>query len=126
MSSTYVDGTTYPEKSHEPGVTLTTGGATSALEEVAVTARLFRELETRQRSAVLRALDCHSWAEIGSALGVSKQAAHRRFVKDLAGQLQTQVSGMRAAGRRGNVDEVLTEALALESTAALMRKRRRG
>lgn len=112
--------------SHEPGATSTTSGATSALEEVAVTARLLRELETRQRGAVLRALDDHSWAEIGSALGVSKQAAHRKFVKDLAGELQTKVSGMKAAGRQGNVDEVLTESLALKSTAALMRKRRRG
>lgn len=111
---------------HEPGATSTTGRVTSALEEVAVTARLLRELETRQRGAVLRALEDHSWAEIGSALGVSKQAAHRKFVKDLAGELRTQVSGIKAAGRQGNVDEVKSEALALKSTAALMRKRRRG
>jgi FixJ family two-component response regulator len=95
------------------------------LEEVAETARLLAELERRQRQAVVRALDDHSWSEIGAALGVSKQAAHRKFVKSLAGELQAQVAGVKAAGRSGRADEVLGQAAALASTAALMRKRRR-
>lgn len=97
----------------------------SALEEVSETARLLHELESRQRQAVLRALDDHSWAEIGAALGVSKQAAHRKFVKSLAGELQAQVASMKAAGRAGGAEDVVSQAAALASTAALMRKRRR-
>jgi DNA-directed RNA polymerase specialized sigma24 family protein len=128
QSSTYVDGMTDPTNEHQPAATHPSatahGGAPSDLEEVAVTARLMAELEVRQRRAVLRALDNHSWAEIGAALGVSKQAAHRKFVKDLAGELQTQVAGMKAAGRSGNAAEVRAEVTALKSTAALMRKRR--
>lgn len=97
----------------------------SALEDVAETARLIDELERRQRQAVLRALDDHSWSEIGAALGISKQAAHRKFVKSLAGDLRAQVAVVKAAGRSGRADEVVSQATALASTAALMRKRRR-
>ena len=33
----------------------------------------------RERQAVRAALEHHTWAEIGRALGVSRQAAHQRY-----------------------------------------------
>jgi hypothetical protein len=44
----------------------------------AITA-LRRATAEREREAVFRALEDHSWREIGEALGVSKQAAFQRF-----------------------------------------------
>ena len=39
---------------------------------------------TREREAVLAALETHTWREVGVALGVSKQAAFQRFGKEWA------------------------------------------
>jgi hypothetical protein len=40
---------------------------------------LRRTIGDRERDAVFRALETHSWREVGEALGVSKQAAFQRF-----------------------------------------------
>ena len=40
---------------------------------------LRRTIGNRERDAVFRALETHSWREVGEALGVSKQAAFQRF-----------------------------------------------
>jgi hypothetical protein len=44
---------------------------------------MIRELRTEiaqiEREAVMRALEEHTWREVGAALGVSKQAAFQRF-----------------------------------------------
>jgi len=37
------------------------------------------EIAQREREAVMRALEEHTWREVGKALGVSKQAAFQRF-----------------------------------------------
>jgi hypothetical protein len=37
-----------------------------------------------EREAVMRALEEHTWREVGEALGVSKQAAFQRFGKEWA------------------------------------------
>jgi hypothetical protein len=39
-------------------------------------------VSVREREAVRRALENHTWAEVGTALGVSKQAAFQRFGKE--------------------------------------------
>src|SRR5215469_13376768 len=42
------------------------------------------EIAQREREAVMRALEEHTWREVGAALGVSKQAAFQRFGKEWA------------------------------------------
>ena len=42
------------------------------------------EIAQREREAVMRALEEHTWREVGGALGVSKQAAFQRFGKEWA------------------------------------------
>lgn len=39
---------------------------------------------SREREAVMSALETHTWREVGAALGVSKQAAFQRFGKEWA------------------------------------------
>lgn len=39
-------------------------------------------IREREREAVFRALEMHSWREVGEALGVSKQAAFQRFGRE--------------------------------------------
>lgn len=48
-----------------------------------------------EREAVRRSVETHSWAEIGAALGVSKQAAFQRFGKQWVREARAE---MKAAG----------------------------
>jgi hypothetical protein len=52
----------------------------------------------REREAVRSALERHTWAEIGSALGVSKQAAFQRFGKQWVMEAKAE---MKAVGSKG-------------------------
>jgi hypothetical protein len=45
----------------------------------------------RERDAVRRALDDHTWAEVGRALGVSKQAAFQRFGKEWVTEAKAEI-----------------------------------
>ena len=51
-------------------------GALSAITE------LRHAIQEQEREAVFRALERHSWREVGEALGVSKQAAFQRFGRE--------------------------------------------
>ncbi|CAG0937190.1 hypothetical protein TFLX_06103 [Thermoflexales bacterium] len=53
---------------------------------------LRRAIAEREREAVFRALEEHSWREVGEALGVSKQAAFQRFGKEWAVMTMTRLS----------------------------------
>ena len=52
-----------------------------------------RDLAVRQGAAVRIAVQRHTWGEIGSALGVSRQAAHQKFGKEWARTLQDELKG---------------------------------
>jgi hypothetical protein len=61
----------------------------------------------REREAVRSSLENHTWAEIGQALGVSKQAAYQRFGKAWAAEVKAEMRTLRgdayaqaALGRR--------------------------
>ncbi len=50
------------------------------LQSIAQQQKNIAEMEKYQRTAVAQArLSGHTWAEIGQALGMSRQAAHERF-----------------------------------------------
>ena len=99
-------------------------GPEGPLVAVARAAQLSRELEIQQRAAVRRAAAEHSWAEIGAALGVSKQAAHHKFVRGLGEDLQAHAEQMKAAGRAGNAQRVATARRSLRATVELMQHSR--
>jgi hypothetical protein len=92
---------------------------------VRASAALAREVDRQQREAVRRATEQHSWAEIGTALGVSKQAAHHKFVAGLAEALKAQSQEMKDALRAGRPDDAATTRGSMKSTAGLMRKAHR-
>ena len=77
----------------------------------------------QQRTAVALAAEQHSWAEIGAARGVSKQAAHRKFMKGLAEDLRSLGSQAKNAGRDGRPDDVRAMAASLRGTADALRRR---
>lgn len=84
------------------------------LEELRLTLSLQEQLEVLQLRAVRNAVLAHSWSEIGSALGVTKQAAHRKFVRLLAEDVRTQKRRIKQAQRAGQPAEAgaaLTAAL---------------
>jgi hypothetical protein len=54
------------------------------------------DLADHRRNAVRAAAGRHTWAEIGEALGVSRQAAHHKFAKEWA---KTVKSDVKAAHR---------------------------
>jgi hypothetical protein len=74
-----------------------------------------RDIATHERDAVRAAVQHHSWAEIGEALGVSKQAAHQRFAKEWAETLKNEVKAEHKAfktARRDGAHELAAAASA--------------
>ena len=55
------------------------------------------DLAEQRRSAVRAAAGSHTWAEIGEALGVSRQAAHHKFAKDWANALKSEIKAEHRA-----------------------------
>jgi hypothetical protein len=76
------------------------------LEALAAIGAVKVVIEGRQREAVRAAVQDHSWTEIGDAMGVSKQAAHRKFAREWAEELKTEITSANAAfktaGRAGD------------------------
>ena len=93
------------------------------------------DLAGHRRSAVRAAAGNHTWAEIGKALGVSRQAAHHKFAKEWAETLRSEVkaehrahkaalrSGDQAAAARAKRSR---DALVEEVKRAGRAKRKRG
>lgn len=84
------------------------------LRELGLAISLQKQLDVLQLQAVRNAVLAHSWSEIGSALGVTKQAAHRKFVHLLADDVKTQKRALKQAQRAGQPAEAgaaLTAAL---------------
>jgi hypothetical protein len=79
-----------------------------ALGALAAIGAVQRDLTQRQQQAVRAAATEHTWAEIGEALGVSKQAAHQRFAKEWAKSLKAELKAehraMKSAQREGNAE----------------------
>jgi hypothetical protein len=65
-----------------------------------------RDVAARRGKAVRLAVQRHSWAEIGAALGVTKQAAHQKFAKEwaetLKGEVKLEHQALKAAQRQGS------------------------
>jgi hypothetical protein len=89
------------------------------LDALYATTKVQRILEERQRHAVRIAARTHSWADIGAALGVSKQAAHQRFAKPWAETLKHELKGeavaLKAAHRENDPERVAAVTAKFES-----------
>ncbi len=59
----------------------------SPLDALSSAATLQQQADILLQRAVESAVGTHSWAEIGAALGISKQAAHQKYVNSVAASL---------------------------------------
>ena len=77
------------------------------LAALAAIAATQRDLSARVQTAVRASAPLHTWAEIGAALGVSKQAAQQRYAKEWAStlkeELKTEHKAMKTALRKGEL-----------------------
>jgi hypothetical protein len=97
--------------------------AIDPLEALTAIGAVDRDTAARRRAAVRRAVQRHTWAEIGSALGVTKQAAHHKFAKEWAETLKAEIkaesnvyktalregAAERAAESRTRMDALIAE-----------------
>jgi hypothetical protein len=95
-----------------------------------------RDLDDHRRDAVRAAAGSHTWAEIGEALGVSRQAAHHKFAKEWAEAIKSEVKAKHRAHKeamrtghsaaaeaaRRSRDELIDE---IKSSRRAQRKHRR-
>jgi hypothetical protein len=76
---------------------------------------LQRDIATHQGESVRAAVQQHSWAEVGEALGVSKQAAHQKFAKEWAVQLKDELKAEHRAFKAALVDRSPEKAAAAKA-----------
>ena len=82
--SRHLDGVTGLESSEGLDAELRRCIEEDPLAALAAMTKLRQAVHEREREAVLRALETHTWREVGEALGVSKQAAFQRFGREWA------------------------------------------
>jgi hypothetical protein len=79
---------------------------TDPLEALRAVGQLEQDVAAHQRKAVRAAARRHTWAEIGEALGVSRQAAHHKYAKlwarSLKSELKAEVHAQKTARARGD------------------------
>jgi ATP-dependent Clp protease ATP-binding subunit ClpA len=97
---------------------------TDPAERLSALAQLRRELETAETELAAEALgDGMSWSQIGAALGISKQAAHRRHSRAVAALSGRRRSKLRT-GRGHAISEQTQRAVRIaRSEAAAMGNR---
>jgi hypothetical protein len=80
--------------------------AADALQALSAIGAVQRDIAKRRQAAVRGAVQHHTWAEIGDALGVSKQAAHQKFAKEwaetLKAELKVESTAFKSARRDGD------------------------
>jgi hypothetical protein len=91
--------------------------STDPLTALTTIGEIERDLATHERDAVRSAIQHHSWAEIGAAIGVSKQAAHQRLAKAWATHLKNEIKSAHKAHRAA-----LREGTSEEAAAAVARR----
>jgi len=74
----------------------------SPLDALSSAATLQQQADTLLQRAVESAIGTHSWAEIGAALGISKQAAHQKYVKSVAESLVEHRRAEKRARKAGD------------------------
>jgi hypothetical protein len=85
------------------------------------------DLADHRRNAVRGAAGTHTWAEIGEALGVSRQAAHHRFAKEWANTLKSEIKAEHRAHKTAmRSGDRAAAAKAKQSRDALVAEVRRG
>jgi hypothetical protein len=82
--------------------------AADPLQALTTVGALQRDVDAHRRTAVRRAIQHHTWAEIGTALGVTKQAAHHKFAKEwaetLKGEIKAESKVYKEALRAGEAE----------------------
>jgi hypothetical protein len=96
--------------------------ASDPLHALAAIGGVRRDLAARQGEGVRAAVQQHTWGEIGAALGLTKQAAHKRLGKEWAatmkGELATAVQAYKTAARSGPAEEATAARVRMDALIA--------
>jgi len=83
-------------------------------------------IDVQQRHAVRAAVQDHSWAEIGEAMGVTKQAAHQKFGRAWMYELKAEIKAasvtFKTASREGDHERAATARARLDHLIAEIKR----